>query len=232
MAACNMSQTAALDLSLLLYDTSSITSVVLAVCLLGCSVAQSCPTLQPHGPQPTRLLCPCDFTGKNTGVGCHLLRPGIFLTQGRNPRLLHLLALAGRFFTSEPPGKPCSSCLRSYKSQTSNSEKVPCEYWLLAVRDAFKVIQDPGRARVEGQLGISTLVSRSLTRLCPGQVTALCLSFSSCMVGIIPSQGIKGDLPMAKELGPVWGAWRGARPRSPSGVPEVSLNSSCSPAPH
>ena len=26
---------------------------------------------RPHGPQPTRLLCPRDFPGKSTGVGCH-----------------------------------------------------------------------------------------------------------------------------------------------------------------
>ena len=29
----------------------------------------------PHGPQPTRLLHPWDFPGKNTGVGCHCLGP-------------------------------------------------------------------------------------------------------------------------------------------------------------
>ena len=28
------------------------------------------------------------FSGKNTGVGCHFLLEGIFLTQGWNPRLL------------------------------------------------------------------------------------------------------------------------------------------------
>ena len=27
----------------------------------------------PHGLQPTRLLRPCDFPGKSTGVGCHCL---------------------------------------------------------------------------------------------------------------------------------------------------------------
>ena len=27
-------------------------------------------SLQPHGQQPTRLLCPWDSLGKNTGVGC------------------------------------------------------------------------------------------------------------------------------------------------------------------
>ena len=28
---------------------------------------------QPHGLQPSRLLCPWDFSGKSTGVGCHHL---------------------------------------------------------------------------------------------------------------------------------------------------------------
>ena len=28
---------------------------------------------RPHGLQPTRLLCPWDFPGKSTGVGCHCL---------------------------------------------------------------------------------------------------------------------------------------------------------------
>ena len=37
-----------------------------------------------HGPWPTRLLHLWDFPGKNTGVGCHFLLQGIFLTQGSN----------------------------------------------------------------------------------------------------------------------------------------------------
>ena len=53
-------------------------------------VAQLCPTLcDPHGLQPTRLLCPWDFPGKDTGVGCHFLLQGIFPTQGLNLGLLH-----------------------------------------------------------------------------------------------------------------------------------------------
>ena len=32
---------------------------------------QSCPTVRPHRRQPTRLPCPWDSPGKNTGVGCH-----------------------------------------------------------------------------------------------------------------------------------------------------------------
>ena len=46
-------------------------------------------SLRPHGLQPTRLLHPCDFSGKSTGVGCHFLLQEIFPTQGSNPGLLH-----------------------------------------------------------------------------------------------------------------------------------------------
>ena len=45
--------------------------------------------LQPHGLQPTRLLCPWNSPGKNTGLGSHSFLQGIFLTQGLNPGLLH-----------------------------------------------------------------------------------------------------------------------------------------------
>ena len=50
------------------------------------SVAQVCPIL--CDPMDC-LLCPWNFPGKNTGVGCHSLLQGIFLTQGLNPGLLH-----------------------------------------------------------------------------------------------------------------------------------------------
>ena len=38
---------------------------------------------------PTRLLSPWDSPGRNTGLGCHALLQGIFLTLGLNPRLLY-----------------------------------------------------------------------------------------------------------------------------------------------
>ena len=50
-------------------------------------VTQSCPTL--CDPMDTRLLCPRDFLGKSTGVGCHFLLQGIFLTQESNLGVLH-----------------------------------------------------------------------------------------------------------------------------------------------
>ena len=47
------------------------------------------------------LLCPWDFSGKNTGVGCYFLLQGIFLTQGSNPCVC---CVASGFFTTEPQG--------------------------------------------------------------------------------------------------------------------------------
>ena len=52
-----------------------------------CMHAQSCPTLC----KPTRLLCPWDSPSKNTGVASHFLLQGLFLTQGSDLYLLHLL---------------------------------------------------------------------------------------------------------------------------------------------
>jgi len=59
----------------------------------------------------SRLLCPWNSLGKNTGVGYHFLLQGIFPTQGSNSGLLSP-ALAGRFFTSGPPGKPINNVKR------------------------------------------------------------------------------------------------------------------------
>ena len=68
-----------------------------------CLVAKWCLTLlQFHGLQPARLLCPQDFPGKNTGVGCNFLLP----TQGLNLCLLHWGQVDFFFFTTEPPGNP------------------------------------------------------------------------------------------------------------------------------
>ena len=73
--------------------------------------AQSCrsvlsDSLQSHGLQPARLLCPRNFTGKNTGEGCHFLLQGILPTQRQNPSLLCLLRWQADSLTPAPPGKP------------------------------------------------------------------------------------------------------------------------------
>ena len=62
-----------------------------------------------YGLQPSRLLCPWDFPGKNTRVDCHFLLQGIFLTQGLNPCLLCLLHWQAGSLPLAPPGKPVYS---------------------------------------------------------------------------------------------------------------------------
>ena len=59
----------------------------LILLLFSCSVVSD--FCDPLGLWPTRLLCPRDFPGKNTGVSCQSLLQGIFLTQGSNLCLLH-----------------------------------------------------------------------------------------------------------------------------------------------
>ena len=44
--------------------------------------------------------CPGDFSGRNTGMGCHFLPQAFFPTQGLNPHHLCLLVLASGIFTT------------------------------------------------------------------------------------------------------------------------------------
>ena len=52
-------------------------------------------SVRPHGLQPTRLLCPSDSPGKSTGVDCHFLLQGIFLTRDQT----QVSRIADRRFT-------------------------------------------------------------------------------------------------------------------------------------
>ena len=59
-----------------------------------------------HGLQPTRLLCPWDFPGKDAGVGCHFLFQGIFPTQRSNPGLLHFRQILYQLSCKRSPPIP------------------------------------------------------------------------------------------------------------------------------
>ena len=67
---------------------------------------QSCLALCDPMDEPARLLCPWDFPGTNTGVGCHALLQRIFLTQRSNPSLLRLLHGQVGSLPLVPPGSP------------------------------------------------------------------------------------------------------------------------------
>ena len=67
-----------------------------------CCLAAVSNSLRLHGLYLAGLLCPQDFPGMNTGVGCHFLRQGIFPDPGLEPVSS---VSAGGFFTTESPGE-------------------------------------------------------------------------------------------------------------------------------
>ena len=84
-------------------------SAFITVCIS--SVSQLCSTLQLHGLQPARFLCPWDSLAQNTGMGCHVLLQGILPIQVLN--LSHLCLLVGSL-PKVPPGKPLWLCMWWY----------------------------------------------------------------------------------------------------------------------
>ena len=72
------------------------------MCMLSCSIIFN--SFRPYRLYPARLLCPWNSPGKNIGVGYHFLLQENFPIQGLNSSPV-FPALAGGFFTIEPPGK-------------------------------------------------------------------------------------------------------------------------------
>ena len=73
-------------------------SVFVCVCQVTLAVSDS---LRPHELQPARLLCPWNSPGENAAVGCYPSNKSSWPGDQT-----HVSALAGGFFTTEPPGKP------------------------------------------------------------------------------------------------------------------------------
>jgi len=71
-----------------LFPTLSVVCVCVCacVCMLSCIWLFATPWIV-----ACQALLSMEFLGKNTGVGCHFLHQGIFLTQASKPSLLHLL---------------------------------------------------------------------------------------------------------------------------------------------
>ena len=88
-----------------------------SLCVLVASVMSD--SLRPYGLWPTRLLCPWDSQGKNTGVGCHALLHRLFPTQETELTSLTSPALAGGFFTTSTTCKVYS--IVNYGPNTSQA---------------------------------------------------------------------------------------------------------------
>ena len=102
---------------------SNLSVAQLCVCGL---VAQLCLTLwYPRD----YTLCPWNFLGKNTGSGLSFPTPGDLLDPGIEPTSP---ALADRFFTTEPPGKPLGSVIPSVRwnwNKGEGSRAQPLKEW-------------------------------------------------------------------------------------------------------
>ena len=82
-------------------------------CVCHCLVAQSCPTrCHPMDCKPTRLLCLRGFSRQEYWSGLPSSPPGDLPDPEMEPTSP---ALAGRFFTTEPPGKPLLKCLPTHR---------------------------------------------------------------------------------------------------------------------
>ena len=63
-----------------------------------CSVLSNC--LQPYGLQPTRLLCPWNFPGKNPGMLSPFATPGGSFWHRNQTHISWVWTLAGGYFTT------------------------------------------------------------------------------------------------------------------------------------
>ena len=117
-------------------------------------------SLWPHGLWPTRLLCPLDFPGKGTGVGCHFLPQGIFPTWESKPGLPHCRQM---LYHLSHLGKvkyinfQCSETFVSYGSSGPNFVTSWQVWWLHISNNSFIFSpwnreQTPWRDPVSGTL--------------------------------------------------------------------------------
>ena len=107
--------------------------------IVHCSVMSN--SLWPPWTIACQALSPWDFPGKNTGMGCHFLLQGIFLTQGLNLGLLHCRQILYRlnhqvtvirihgfhcFSLGSIPGhaRSCQQC--SQKKKKKREREKPC----------------------------------------------------------------------------------------------------------
>ena len=104
-------------------------------------------SLQLNRLKPTRLLCPWDSTGKNSGVGCHFLLQGIFPTHGLNLCLLHFLLWWASSLTLALPEKPLNI-------EIIFSQSVYCFFILLMVSFAVQKLLSFFCSRKQSQKNI------------------------------------------------------------------------------
>ena len=100
-------------------------------------VAKLCPTIV----TPWTIACqalPSMGPGKNTGVGCHFLLQGIFLTHESNPGILHCRQIP---YQLSYKGSPCRilSAKKLPRTRSKNKTQRPWSHWLSVSDPEFSV---------------------------------------------------------------------------------------------
>ena len=102
-------------------------------------------SLRLHGLQPTKLVHPWDFPGKNAGVSCHFLLQRIFLTQGLNPGFPHRRQMLYRLSHQGSPiskgrGEQRGTCQHVPPRIAAASAPVPVvgNFWPTSLQKALK----------------------------------------------------------------------------------------------
>ena len=131
-------------------------------------------SVQPYELQPARLLCPWDFPGKNTGMGCRALLRGISPTQGSNWHLSSP-AVASRFFTTSATddyvNKKCQhlGCVRMF-------------FNLTIIRDLLQNLDSEAcGARILDQLGLRSMETRLMEQMAALQ----CVCAGVCILAMV-----------------------------------------------
>ena len=119
LVSSNLSQSVcSMNISEMKYLRISTQCFLYSICY--CSLVAKEQVLTVAGLQPARLLCPWDSPGKNTGVSCPSLLQGNLPDPGSK---LTSPALAGGFFTTQPPGKLTVFSYQGIKSCLYPTEK-------------------------------------------------------------------------------------------------------------
>ena len=115
-------------------------------------------SLPPYGLWLSRLLCPWDSAGKNTGVDCHFLLQVIFPTQGWNPHLLEPVS----------PAFQADSLPLSHVGSSLSENTIYVKVWYVKCADFF------------------FLILLDITRSSSKKAPAVDISTSRCMNGLAP----------------------------------------------
>ena len=127
-------------------------------------------SLWPHGLLPARLLCPWNFPGKNTGVGCHF-----FSRESSPPRdWTWVSCIAGRFFTNWVTRK--SQKIEYNDTCKKKKKEYPRTKWRL-----FQESQ-------------TCSILKSHSRDFPGGTVAKTLCSNAGGLGSTPGQGTRSDV--------------------------------------